>query len=861
MPASSARLSDRRPTLVVGIGQLGRQALERLLVSADTQGALRWRHDAEGTGAQRLQNLALVHVPDRIGAEALDSAPPALETSALLGDLYRHIEPIGDREDLEQTFRNVVVEQAEFLLSASGRAHRNGGEGALPIGLDLIIVAHPGTSQAIGQVDRLLGIALDALSNNANLMRDVAAAQALHALEILDFTNYWDRAPDQHQLRRAVADSLAGWQARRARGLPSCGRAFLVDGRTDDGIRDLRHRIDEIALFLELLLFEGLRGERQDLWQPPPASSPLGTFGVRVLERGSGLLRRLAAARFATAWLAHLAADEEAGEETGKTATQAPHGQPADRRSSSGQPPESQPPDGAIPDGRPSAAGTLAACLEGYRPAALDRQAVVDPVALRLDQDLRSLERQLFDHLVKTGDLAATDDLYAEQSKAITGRLAAVLMAQAEHIRPAGGRIDMTLRHAIDRALSDSHDPMPLGRLIAILTRFSAQLQETPQPATEARAQEPDGSASVAAARHGLAATVAAYQALKRRRAGLAGLRRWGWASWAAVLATGATQPVSTFIAALPAPDESDGLLARGYAGLLALNRPPFLSLLLFAGLGLLAGGLLQRSIARRQARAERQYVDPQRGRLIDRLRAALAPTGGLGAPFHQQLALGAEDLRRSQRNAVHRRLEALIERLENRRREILWLRDEVSAFADLHASGQSQLTATGIRLQVERGLDAERLLARNPPNPGRFRSAQAALQLFRGWHSPDLDTFLSPLTFLDRLGHLYDEATLEAHDQPVRIVEDLRAFASETRGFGLAFAWKAQDGLPADRRTCLLPAAWRNLVATSDPLAELDGDDDHVAVASDNRAYVLRLQLGVDLGCLTAEASGSAGV
>src|SRR6185312_13897741 len=303
-----------RATVLVGYGAFGLDVLRRLLASTAHRGILAWEEPRGGAAPSErsLQDLALLWVPDRTGfaGQGVDDED-AREGSSfeMMRDLYRQIQQVEERETPETDFAAAISAAAEKLLSATTRAGRRD---ALPLGLDVIVLARPTLPEVVGSLDRMLTRGMERLANNSNLERGVQGAEVLSFLAILDFENYWDRSEQGRRVREAVHNSVEQWRKRRQGGRPAFGRVYLVDGRTSDGIRDERHRMDEISLFLELLLFEGQRsGELQRLYHSQGSiESPVATFGVRLIERSAGLLSRLAAARFGIGWLAYLAGTE-----------------------------------------------------------------------------------------------------------------------------------------------------------------------------------------------------------------------------------------------------------------------------------------------------------------------------------------------------------------------------------------------------------------------------------------------------------------------------------------------------------------------------------------------------------------------
>lgn len=839
MSEPAAQVAPHRATILVGYGAFGLDVLRRLLASTAPRGVLTWEESRDGAAPseRHLQDLALLWVPDRLGVagQAVDEEN-AGEASGLemMRDLYRQIQQIGHSagpaapaapeapEAPEAAFAEALDECAGQLLSASTRAGRRG---ALPLGLDVVVLARPTGREVVGTLDRLLVRGMERLANNANLQRAVQGAEALNFLAVLDFENYWDRSEPGRSVRRAVHDLVEQSRKRRAAGRPAFARFYFVDGRNDEGIRDARHRTDEISLFLELLLFEGQRGgELQRLYQSPGAlESPVATFGIRLMERSAGLLSHLAAARFGIGWLEYLA---------GK--------------------------DGGPGDGEPS---ELRQRLAPYRPAALDE--LLDGAALRGDvqQALAALEEELAALPTDLPDWPAQVRVrYEETARRLELRLTEKAHARmTELVRHHLAQLPEDLRAGIEADLHRPRDPAPLGAVIAELEEALAALEAAPPPVA---APAPGGAGEML---QRLAELHAGYQRFHLERVRVEGLRQW-WPLFAVALSAGLTPVLHELLSDVPPPDPLRFLLDRAYAALQWINTPLVLGALLFLAVWGLGAWGLQKRIAARIERARRFYNDPERGRFIDRLRSGLQPGGALRAPLDALLDRLLLDMALSVRGEVTRELGRVLERLHERRREMLWLRNQLRGFLRLHGlrddmrpeMGRLARNGTGIRYAVESGEDLEGMLRSNPPGPERFRSTQASLSPFAGWDERYSPAFLEPLVFIDRLSAIYMDPFQRELAQPgtgpeqARRAAELLEFLERRGALSLAFRWQAQEGVLPDRRYCLLPNLWRRLPGVLPALSDLRMSEEAVLPGADvGRAYLLRLQIGVDPRCL----------
>lgn len=826
MTPSETPTSPHRATILVGYGAYGRDVLRRLLASTALRGVLVWEepHGGADPSERSLQDLALLWVRDRMGFDGQEVDEEGTQEGSsleMMRDLYRQIQQVPETSSPETDFAEAMAAAAEKLLSASTRAAR---QSVLPLGLDVVVLARPTGPEVIGSLDRLLARGMERLANNANLERAVQGSEALNFIEILDFENYWDRSDRGRRVREAVHNSIEQWWKRRNDGKPGFGRFYLVDGRTADGIRDARHRMDECSLFLELLLFEGQRsGELQKLYQSQGAlESPVGTFGIRLMERSAGLLSRLAAARFGVGWLSYLS-------ENGASA----------------------------PDAEPL---MLRQKLAPYRPAELDHLLGRDTLRTRVDAELEALESELISLPIELPDWPERVRRSYEQSVVrLEAHLAeSVRERMAEIGTERLARLADDLQAGVEGDLHDSRAPVPLGTVLAEVERALrelGQVEEIPPPT---------GSAEPLLAR--IAVLHEEFRRFAQDRVSPDGLRRW-WPWLGVALSAGLTPLVVEVLGDIPRPDPLRFLQTRLWELLQTINTPLVIGLLLFLAAWGLGAWTLQRGIAARIERARRFYNDAQRGRFVDRLREGLAPGGALRSPLDNLLDRLVQDMALNVRAEVRRELGRTAARLRERRREMLWLREQLRAFLRLHGLTaddrqpdleRSLRDGTGIRYAVERGEDYDRMLRSNPPNPERFRSTQAANGPFDGWDWKYSRAFLYPLAFVDRLSRIYKDPFQQelalpgtGPEQQKRATE-LLDFLQRQGRLSLAFQWKAQQGVPPDRRYCLMPAIWRQLPGVLPSLSGLRVGEESVFLGTDvARAYLLRVQTGVEPACL----------
>ena len=140
--------------------------------------------------------------------------PRGSTDAEFLRDLYRQIlkiAPEGESVTPEQALGAAVDEAKRALLSPQARQERPGQEGAVH-GLDLIVLARPGTAAAMGQIDNLLRAALCPLWDDPTLRRVGSEAQVVNCIAVLDFDDFWARNEDAKRLRRLDIFHLAQLQ-------------------------------------------------------------------------------------------------------------------------------------------------------------------------------------------------------------------------------------------------------------------------------------------------------------------------------------------------------------------------------------------------------------------------------------------------------------------------------------------------------------------------------------------------------------------------------------------------------------------------------------------------------------------------
>ncbi len=814
----------RHPTILVGYGAYGRHVLKGLLTSAAARGMLAWEEPAGGasTGARRIEGLVMLWVPDHAApgdAERDDRSTDAAGADDVLSDLFLHIEEVGTAADAVEPFREAVERARATLLD--GRHHH--ARGRLRFGLDVIIVARPDQA-ALGRLERMLNPAMADLANSPNLAAPPGqGAQLLNFVQIFDFDHFWDSSAPARALRSDVKKWIAHFSDA---GSPTIGRIYLMDGKAAEAEHDSRWREEEAALFLEFLLFEGLRGiaDLGGFYQGSARDKrAIAAVGIRAIERSTGLLSRLAAAHFATGWLDYLATRET-------------------------------PP--------PGAAG-LRTLLDTCRPesleADLDRAAFVQIA----DRQLQRLETELLQVPMRSRTWVDDLDRLARRGLRVIRRaLLDEARERADDI--AKRRLHPVRNGLVTQVTAALHDPVaaePLAGVLREVERVEQALLEhdstSDGPAVEPEAPLLDDLRTV----HNR------YMLERLATVDVDGLR-WLWPLLAVVFAAALTPALLEAIGEWYPPDPASLLLVRRTIELLfRVASPVTVGLALFTVFWLVGWRLFQPRIAGRIERALDFFTNRERGRLANSLRAAFS-SGPIRLAARTQTVEVFRETAFRLRSAMRRELAEVASALRERRREMIWLRQQMSEYLRIHgvdtdARGRLQLVPgrrAAVRTFIETDQSLDDILQANPPNNDHYREEQTRLQVFDGWREEYCDTFLYPQLLIDRISASYeatvDKKMLSGDDEErKRLADGLGAQLQATleRQFQTSFSWAQSSvrAVPVTETYCVLPDPWAKLPGIEQTLR--NGNCQRIVhMTASDRAYVLRLQENIDPEWLT---------
>lgn len=782
------------PTILVGYGDYGRTVLERLLRSASARGALEWEERDDPTSLQRrqLRGLALLYAADPLDPRSRDERPPEV-----MLDLFRQIEevetgPFGVGEALAS-----AAGDAKRRLQAAAAHGFDRGQG-----LDVFVLAHPSRAEAVGKLQEVMEPMLREVSQGISFTRVKEGTDQLNFLQFLDFDDYWRDEAEHNRIRDALAHALERNSNAAQRRDPAFGRIYLFDSETRGGHRDRDARIDEAALFLEFLLFEGQRqGDNERLYQRDDDGAPAAALvGVRGIQLSFGLVSRLSAASYSRLFLDYLI-------QRGETARREP----------------------------------LTEMLQAFLPERLEQTLGLDRIEALRQQGLDEIESKLM----------SLDPTAPDWPQQVAEEWKRSIWALKDHISHEAGResrelseqrlgpLREQLEGAVLRELDAVRDPLTVGQLLDQIERYEPQLRYRPQELPQQSDAAPEPFAGIAE-RH------QEYLQFQQGRVRMDQLADKWW-------------PLLGIVFALAAgPFAIDALgeffTLEGLAGQVA----PVAVLVVFWLIAWQLGRrVFHRSIQQRSNRADDFYRHRQRGRLTDAVRAATRSSA-----LQQELLAHTDNVTASLRmrvlGDVLSELLRVKELLARRAREIDWLIDQLGKFLDTNGvdSSKPQPRFDGRRrghsalTQLERNEDLAAVFGQRTAEPTHFGERQTKLNLFESWSTRYCEEFLRPLAFLDKLSADYRDPihsgggegpSVSERERAEALGEAIKLHAKPPLGFFLLRA-------PTDTtvvRSCVFPKSWLNLPGVINDLSEA-GYQDPGKTESSARAYLLEVQLGV---------------
>jgi len=817
-------------TILVGYGQYGLEALRAFLSSSAARGVLDWAEVAGGAGPheRRLKDLALIWLPDSVEGERAASGGANNVFVDLKRDLFRQIQGVPNSGRDHDAFSDVLMRVANDLLAVGAQMD---GRPLRPTRLDIMVLAQPRESGDLGRLRTTMDRAMDSLGNNPELRSRGQGGHRLSMVQMLDFDNYWDRSPRAVELRRALRDSLEHWEQRYQMKQPSFSRTYVMDGHASGrGPWNADARREEVVLLLQFMLFEGQRGGdlRTLFARAQDRASPVAAIGIRQLVRSSGLMGRLAAARFGTGWMEYLSN---------------PHGQNRTAR------PEWE----AFKDK-----------LRRWQPGSLEQMVEGSNARQHAEASLEELADQLAtrDHRHESwAEQAAEACLakYRSLKQELTGWASrTVRELDDDELKELTGMVEQE----VERALHHPRKPMGLGEVIHDLEQIRGELK----PAGLPEPSEADQPAALRAHFHDIQEAHERFVAEQITPGGTTRL----WPLLAIVITAGATPLLSTYLSSMPEPDptattrralvEAAGWLAEPlHCGLLMLP--------LLIAIGVL---WVQRGITFRVRRAHQFWTDPERGRFVDAVRAVMEPGGLLRGMYDQAVDASVREAQWRVVSEVDRTLELVLARLATRHREINWLRQQLVSFQNESGLDDISLSQPGplfgrnagsVRYQVERTEDFQKMIKFFPAIEERFRELQGAERPFKDWKEEFSPAFLYPLVFLDQLGKRftdpYEQERARQDDGPMheRHAADFEAFLAHYGRFSTGFSWPQEIKVPDHRLWAVVPERWHRHRSIRDALTGVYALENIISGVNPERAYLVHMDLGIKPEHMVEEA------
>ena len=787
---------SQHPTILIGYGAYGLRVLHSFLASAAARGALEWEEigSVGSLNERRLRSLSAIWVREVPGAgESAETSSALGETSyELMDDVYAQVETVAESAvEIREKLADVVEREKKRLLDTGLR-----GEAAFS-GLDVFIIAQPSTVAAIGFLRSSLAPAMNRLAADPAFGTVQEGSNTLlNFIEMLDFEDYW--TPRMETVRTALRNMLDAQNQAFAEGSATVGRVYLFDGI--GGRRPADARLQEVVLFIELLLLEGLRAtpDARNFYAPENAGRPpVCTVGVRVIERSSGLLRRLAAGAFAQSWLSYIgsAARGDLG------------------------------------------ASPFAELLEPFRGEHLAQTAgerqLLELAAReknRVEQALLQISPDLPDwgtHLRKAADRETeTAILHLSQaSGAHSNRLSHGVLANFRQ----------ELERTITLAMQERSPALTLGTVIDELKQMEDAFGDTASE-NDRRLDPSAPSDAVFEEAERMQREYVTYRSRQVQTARLA-IRWW---PRAAILFALALLPILV-----------RAINETGNNSIPAWVLDPISAVVLGGAFWLFGRQTIQPVLERSTERAREFYTDPDRGRLAERVRqiAASESVAGRIDGYANLIIFG---LRQFILGAVAAELQHARSLLLKRRDEVEWLQRQVGEFLvsyQVDSSGtlprfEEGRVPSDVRFSLERTEDLETIAQSVPRGPDRFREFVAANQLFAGWSRPYCDTFLHPLPFLDQLSQKFQDRLELDPAESRRRASEISAILRQAH-VPVCFFWATEP--QSARRGSMFPASWRLLEGVPVELMTAGFAEHAIESRNNERLYLFNAMLGVD--------------
>lgn len=780
---------------------------------------LEWAAVQGGAGPheRKLRDLALLSLRDPL-EERERAATGDDGMRDLNRDLFRQIQDVfpqqkrGKDDAPTETFLQAVEELLAVGAQADERPHR-------PTRLDVIVLSRPQGSGDLGRLRTVLDQIMDALGDHPELRSRSQGGHRLSMIQLLDFENYWSRAPEASELRRALRDSLEYWEQRYQDKRPSFARTYVMDGHAEDrGHWIESSREEEAVLLLQFMLFEGHRsGDLGRLFaRSQDRASPVGAIGIRQIERSSGLMGRLAAARFGVKWMDYLAGEH------GREGT------------------------------APARWADFKQKLRRWHPSQLEQMVRSSQARRQAETSLEELSGRLLavdihedDWVDRVVDMARRE--LRDLRRQITGWASRrVQEIDEEQLRALPGDVES----AVEQALHDDKNPLTLADVTRDLEQLRDELEPVPLP--ELQPGDEDALQDHFRKVHRDHRRFAEEQLDPGRSP------RW-WILLAFVIAAGMTPLLSGYLQDLTKPEPTAAMLLRLHAAAQWFSEPLFCGLAVLAVL-IVLGLYVQRGVAYRVTRAHRFWDDARRGRFANAVLGATGPGGLIRTEVDRAVDTSVREAQWRVVSEVRRTLELVLSRLGARHREIRWLRQQLVDFQMEYGIDEQTpqddtplfgKTKGPVRYRVERTADYRNMLEFFPADGPRFRAMQSSERPFQQWSEEFSPAFLNPLVFLDHLGKKYtdpyetERARQDDGPMHARHAEQFKDFLDHYGRFATGFQWPRRVVVVHGELWAVVPARWKHYGPIRDVLVGTYAQDHILDGRNVERAFLLHVDLG----------------
>jgi hypothetical protein len=405
-------------------------------------------------------------------------------------------------------------------------------------------------------------------------------------------------------------------------------------------------------------------------------------------------------------------------------------------------------------------------------------------------------------------------------------------------------RLNHLTNDLIEGITADLHnisDPVTLGAVIREINNTLRDL-DIPSTSTELSPVNETNKVLKSATR-----IYAKYAYFTKERLKIESFKSW-WLIFPLAITTGLTSVIVDLLGGIPKPDKLDRFLTMAYDALQMINNSIVISILIFL-IAFVVTFFSHKSIHKRLKQAGEFWTHPKRGRFINYVRDILKPNGVLRKPSEDFLERLLSDMALTIRTEVRHNLKKVDLNLQERGREMRWLREQLRDFLTLHGiDAAGEPSASNVRHSMEQVANISDRLGLCPATYERFRSTQAEKNPFTDWNKRYNEKFLYTLKFIDELKDLFEGPSLNEG----QIADQFIAFLRQHGNFSLAFSWPAQEGVPPGQHFCLLPNSWERLSGITPALSGMGVTQTNIHPYTDeSRAYLLNIQTGVDSECL----------